>query len=239
MLQAFRSRTATFISSDEWTRVPFGNRNPSLMQTLLSHTACISSLLQQTDTLLASYHAFDLNQATALCNSYSELSSFMGNWEKSLRFHYPDSIWDLSSPSNLGPSLPPGRNIWFSDITMANVYTHLWAFRIICAIEFDRLLALWPSADRPLSVAHSSFPSQDVQVHNETLAGFICCCMEHLTHNDLKFSGPLSAMLPLQTAYKVYIREKQMSILYVEYIRDVVERLVKKGIRSAPHLVYR
>lgn len=208
------------------------------MQTLLSHTACIPSLLQQTDMVLASSRNASLDQATALCTNYLELSSAMRKWEQLLQFHYPGSLWHLPSFSKPGPSLPPGRSIWFSDITMANIYTHLWTFRIICAIEFDRLFSLYPSADLHCSVAHNIFSSQDIQGHNETLAGIICCCMEYLIQGDLKLFGPLSAMLPLQTAYKVYIMDRQRNSLHIAYIGSVVERLVKKGIISAPYVIY-
>src|SRR4051794_1127040 len=54
MLQAFQSRTATFISSNEWIRIPFSSRRPSLMQTLISQAARLPSLFY--NKLIRFYH---------------------------------------------------------------------------------------------------------------------------------------------------------------------------------------
>lgn len=206
------------------------------MQALLSQTACIPSLLQQTDTLLASRHEATLDQATTLCDAYLELLSVMERWEQFLQYNYPGSMWDCSSDPNT--SLPPDHCLWFPDITMANVYTHLWTFRIICAVELGRLSSLFPLTGRQYSTACNYFSSRGIQGHNEFLAALICRCMEYLVQDGAKLFGPLSAMLPLQTAYKVYIADKQKNSPHVAYIKDLVERLIRKGIRSAPYMIY-
>ncbi|KAJ6027700.1 hypothetical protein N7499_001158 [Penicillium canescens] len=238
MLQAFQSRTATFISSNEWIRIPFSGRRPSLMQTLISQAAHLPSLLQQTDTLLSSQHEEGLSRSTILCNTYLEFLLDMERWEQSLRNHYPGSICDSFVNSKSRTPAPPGRGISFPDITMANVYTHLWAFRIICATELGRLVSLFPLTHLQDSTTCNYFSSRDIQEHNECLARLICFCMEYLVQDDFKLFGPTSAMLPLQTAYKVLITNEQKNILHVIYVKELVQWLVEKGIRSAPYVIY-
>jgi hypothetical protein len=62
--------------------------------------------------------------------------------------------------------------------------------------------------------------------------------MGYLVQDDLKVFGPASAMLPLQTAYEVFIADKKKNMLHIIYIKELVERLVEKGIRSAPCIIY-
>lgn len=162
-----------------------------------------------------------------------EIFSVMESFEKSLRNNSPGSVWDQIFISNYGITVTPEHSIRFPDITSANVYTHLWNFRIIIATEISRLVA-----EFPLSNICDHFPSRNVQEHNETLATQICCSMGYLIQDRFKLYGPASAMLPLQTAYKVFIMDKQKNAPHITFIEECVECLVEKGIRSAPYIVY-
>ena len=237
MLQAFQSRQATFISSDQWTHIPFSGHYPPTIQTLISRAIHLPSLLQQTDALLASPYEDRFGQASALYNNFVGFFSVLNSWEQSLRNHHPGSIKDLLSNSN-SKCPNPERSIWFSDITMANLYTHLWAFRIICATELSRLAALFPLLNSHDSRTCDYFSPTKVQEHNKTLATLICRSIGYLVQDGFEFYGPMSAMLPLQTAYKVFIADKQKNTLHVTHVKALVECLVKKGIRSAPYIIY-
>lgn len=62
--------------------------------------------------------------------------------------------------------------------------------------------------------------------------------MGYLVQDDFKLFGPASAMLPLQTAYKVLITNEQKNNLHVTYVKELVQWLVEKGMRSAPYVIY-
>jgi hypothetical protein len=49
---------------------------------------------------------------------------------------------------------------------------------------------------------------------------------------------PIFRSLPVQTAYKVLITNEQKNILHVTYVKELVQWLVEKGIRSAPYVIY-
>lgn len=202
------------------------------MQALISRAAHLPSLLQQTDTLLASPQ--DGHQACTLHQDFVDLFSAMESWEKSLRSHHPGSIWD----SDADESRPDPERIWFSDITMANLYTHLWAFRIVCATEISRLVALFPLTNFHDSPTCDAFSSATVQEHNEALATLICRSMGYLMQDGFKLYGPLSTMLPLQTACQVFLADRSKNTRQVAHVKALVEDLVKKGIRSAPSIIY-
>lgn len=205
------------------------------MQSLISEAATLPSMLQQTDQLLAS---LDEAKAIGLCNSYLGLLSKMQRWEISLQTKDPESLCIRSSYSNSRELASGGHSLWFPNITLANVYTHLWSFRIICALELICLVSLFPSMKRQAFMPSLYLSAQNVQEHTEALAVHICFSMEYLIQDDMRLFGPASTLLPLQSAYRVFIADRHKNFQHIAYIEGVVDRLVEKGIRSAPYLIY-
>jgi hypothetical protein len=235
MLQALQSRTSTFIASKEWSEIPFSIYQPSPMQCLITETAALPTLLRQTDQLLMS--ASETNHVRELCNAYLEILSRLESWEASFRDTTSPQFWTCSTnPSSRAPA-PLDLCLWFPNITMANVYTHLWSFRIICVSEVSQLVSLFPSVGWCDS-RMSTFIPDNCWEFLRSLSLQICSSMEYLMQDDLRLFGPMSSMLPLRTAYKVLIGDKNGQNQHIAYIKKLVEWLVGKRIRSAPYMVY-
>jgi len=124
---------------------------------------------------------------------------------------------------------------------MANVYTNLWAFRIICFSELERLAEHFPCFDltqdiplsKPLNLKH-------IHTYKTELAKQICLSMEYLLRDEMGLFGPASTYFPLQVAYETFLEDEGIAQKEgVKFVEGVVLRLVQKGLRSAPVLVFR
>jgi hypothetical protein len=231
MVQNVQSRKATFIASKEWIDIPFSTSRPSLMQQLINLSANLPSFLEHSDQFVAAPCAAHITQLSHLWESFSALFSQLETWEEAL---HEQSIWSQPLGSNSRPSLT-GICLWFSDITMANFYTHIWAFQIICTLELNRLAYLVHRLDLQGSKSWN-LPKSSTSI--QAVSRKICLSMEYLLQNDMKLFGPASAMLPLQTAYKVFNMDRHEYTREIKYIEGIVDCLVGKGLRSTPYIIY-
>jgi hypothetical protein len=228
MVQSVQSRKRTFIASKEWIDIPFSTCRPSLMQQLINLAASLPSFLEQSDQLAEAPCEADSTQLSHLWKSFSTLSSHLEAWEESL---YGQSIWTQPLGSSSRPSLSSAC-LWFSDITMANFYTHLWAFQIICILELNHLASL----AHELDLHGWELPKGSTSI--QAVSRKICLSMEYLLQDDMKLFGPASTILPLQTAYKVFNADKRAYMLEIKCIEGIVNCLVEKGLRSTPFMVF-
>lgn len=204
------------------------------MQRLISHAAPLPSLLQRSDSLLKSPSEPKIDELQDLCDSYLQCLSGLELWETAHQQNNPASMWNRFRP-NQEAGVSSEKQIWFSNITMANSYTHLWAFRIICAEELDTLIRSIFSMDQDPS---TYVPSRYSNERMETLAVLICCSMDYLLQEDLKLFGSTSAMLPLHIACNVLVKDELKNAPYISRIRQAVDRMVEQGIQSAPSQIY-
>lgn len=204
------------------------------MQRLISHAAPLPSLLQRSDSLLASPSQSAPDQVKSLYHSYLESLSGLELWENTHQQNNPGSTWSCHRPNHEVRDLPE-RRLWFSDITMANIYTHLWAFRTICAEELGSLTRSFPWVNRVPSNHVSSRYSKE---QTEDLAASISCSMDYLLQEDLKLFGSTSAMLPLHIACNVLVKDELKNAPYIACIRHAVEQMVDQGIQCAPNQIY-
>ena len=207
------------------------------MQSLLSEAAAIPSLLQQID-MLCNDPCQDSSHGVARLLRY--LMAALNNLEKwEIRLQTENTephYWSVSPDTRVTELSSTGRYIWFSNITMANVYTHLWAFRIICLSEIIKLTSLFP----PLLDKSSSWQSDynNTQENMIALSKQICVSMEYLIQDGMRLFGPASTFFPLQTAYRTFQMDKLQQRENIIYIEGIVDRLVRKGLQSAPHIVF-
>ncbi|GAT31327.1 C6 finger domain protein [Aspergillus luchuensis] len=128
--------------------------------------------------------------------------------------------------------------MWFPSITMANAITYIWAFRIICLCEMERLASSLPQPSfeylRILKEQHI----ESVQISSETLMRQICESMEYLLQGEMKLFGPASTILPLQVAYAVATMNGNQHNAQLPTLKRIVERLVLKGLQSFPILIF-
>lgn len=215
------------------------------MQSLLSQAAGIPSLLNQSDTLLKELprHSSNDERVSELTRSFCDVLNDLERWEEE---NCQDSSyrWCYRPHDSVEPNTTPAEracrysNLQFTSVTAANIHTNLWAFRIICLTEVQRLFDRVDYSDlsqtvpllRPLSLTQ-------IPAYKVILAQQISASMEYLLSDEMSLFGPASTYFPLQIAYEVFLGNQDrwhQEITFVEYI---VKRLVAKGLRSAPVLV--
>lgn len=226
MVQSVQSRKSAFIASKDWIDIPFSASPPSLMQQLINVSLVLPSLLERVDHLTEMSSALQNSEVSDLWHSFLHLFSRLEIWEESLHGQW---MWSQPFSSDSRPSLL-GADIWFTDITKANFYMHLWAFQIICILELNHL------ADVHTACRSWILPKGFANIQEASRK--IYRSMKYLLQDEMRLFGPASAMLPLQTAYKVFSADKCKYTCELEYLRRIVDCLVEKGLRSTPDMVY-
>ncbi|KAL4781988.1 hypothetical protein BJX76DRAFT_333897 [Aspergillus varians] len=233
VIRALEKRESTFLSDRLWTEIPFLIFSPSPMQSLLNKALPLTALLQNID-IITSMDNPSLDGATSLFTSLIDIRAGLEEWEISLREAIDGpAYWEAPS---VGSEISPGnRNtrLWFPNITLANVYTHLWAFSIICRSELENLIDRFPNI-----ACQFSIPRNDFNAEMPVLAEKICSSMEYLLQDEMRLFGPASTFLPLRFAHQAFNRDKVRQNENLQWIRELVARLVAKGLRSTPVMVY-
>ena len=225
MVQSVQSRKSAFMASKDWIDIPFSASPPSLMQQLINVTLVLPSLLERVDNLAELSITPQNSEVSDLWQSFLNLDSRLEDWEESL---HEQSMWSQPLDSDSRPPLL-GADIWFTDITMANFYMHIWAFQIICILELSHLASVHTSTSWTLPKGPKTIQAASRK---------ICLSMNYLLQDEMKLFGPASAMLPLQTAYKVFSEDKCKYTCELKYLEGIVDCLVKKGLKSTPDIVY-
>lgn len=197
------------------------------MQAFLNAFVDLPSLLYQMDALRPKATSQSTNQSEiekqALLSLFADVSARLDHWENTL----------TSSPFSYGRyDFHPNETgyghhlISFPNVTMANIFTHLWAFQIITLREMNILTAL-SGISSPLSTP----PDRAV-----TLARTISLSMEYLLRKEMGLFGPASSHFPLKVAWDVLGENGD----YFDFarVKGSVDRLVSRGLLSAPILFF-
>lgn len=243
LLEAFQLRQPTFVALPVWTDIPFSIFNASPMQSLLNKAAIIPSLLSQSDIFFAQADQASLGtECKDLFDRFVDTLVDLETWEmKCCRVTDRWCYWpsDKSSSPATEDSISYGKPLWYTNVTMANVYTHLWAFRIICFSELERLAKHFPSFHTAQNIPlpkHVNF--KHIHTYKAALAKQICLSMEYLLRDDMGLFGPASTYFPLQVAYETFLENEGVRREDIAYVEGIVPRLVQKGLRSAPILIF-
>lgn len=209
------------------------------MQTLLNKVAIIPSYLYQIDRVSENTGQTDPSEITALFSSVVNILVGLENWEISL--HHQSNgrcYWLRGLDSQTESETPQDNNIWYPNITMANVFTHIWAFRIVCLTELEKLALLFPW----LILEGMSLAGQchlhRVQQDTVSLSKQVFSSMEYLMQDEMKLYGPASTFFPLRAIYQRSKTGEQWQMENIARCQSIVGRLVEKGLRSAPIVVF-
>lgn len=208
------------------------------MQKLLGEAAVIASLLHEVDRRYKVASERNISLAEEFILSFVEALGRLQRLEDALvnQGHHP-------SPRQSVPGCQTEeyfhleRILWFPDITTANVLIHIWTFKVVCMTELR---------DLATSVPVRVFECQDLPggLHRaqldeliSELSILICQSMEFCLQDNMALYGPASTLYPLQIAYQNLKAspEHKKTVAYIEW---VVERLVAKGLRAMPHIVF-
>lgn len=87
--------------------------------------------------------------------------------------------------------------IQFPNITAANLFTHLWAFRLACIVYIKRLAALFPWI---LLEASNELDIEAIVAREGECILLILRSIEFLMREDFRLYGAASVILPLKAA---------------------------------------
>ncbi|KAK4170500.1 hypothetical protein QBC43DRAFT_6855 [Cladorrhinum sp. PSN259] len=209
-----QSRRPCFLALDQWRRVPFQEITPSPVQALMGEAAIIPKILENLDK------RGDLDREMAKVTSGKTLTGLLALLERL-------ESWavDFRSSSEAPPFWcePAGGvygrgRIWFKDLTAANGFTHFWAFKVICLINIERLLASYPEF-----TANVRLPEPCVFDETKKLSIMMCQSIEYLMQGDMKLFGPTSVVLPLQTAYETFRAGGDQTKSELDWCREILK----------------
>ena len=129
---------------------------------------------------------------------------------------------------------------WDPNVTMANAFTHIWAFRIVCLSELKRFITLLPShgQEQPIWIGQLDMNYDDIQAQIIAFAKNISLSMVYLLQEEMGLFGPTSTIFPLRIAYQVYKSLGSGQQADIAYLEGIVEQLDQKGLKSARALVF-
>ncbi|GKZ58795.1 hypothetical protein AnigIFM49718_004633 [Aspergillus niger] len=236
MINAIQCRTPSFLGSDTWKMIPFAIFRPSPMQSLLSQAAALPLILHRIDNISGREASIgDQTEATSILNSVGDLLNSLNEWEASETNNATSPLYWYRDQSTKASEIPC---IWFPGITMANAITYIWAFRIICLYEMERLASSLPQANFDYWRILKEHHIESVQKSSANLLRQICESMEYLLQEEMKLFGPASTILPLQVAYAVATTNGNQHNLELAVLKKVVDRLVCKGLQSFPIMIF-
>ncbi|KAI6764063.1 hypothetical protein HG530_007852 [Fusarium avenaceum] len=201
------------------------------MQLLLSEASGIPTVLELIDTLEhspPSVSSFIATQAiTLLITSYNNLEG----WGETLNADPSTGFccWHVASNSSWAWG---GCNIWFPSVSAANVAMHLWAFKVVCLTEIQKLQTRFPgiSCDWPVPVGcELGYWLRDTYIE---LCVKIVQSAKFLLQDRLALFGPLSIPFPLNTACQTFEMDGDRSLDLWKLTQDMLKRSLLKEPRG-------
>lgn len=208
------------------------------MQKLLGESAIIPSLLHRVDHQYKASSERNIFLAEQLICSFVDALGRLQRLENALVNQGHRPFPQQPPPCCQAEGLDfPERILWFHDITTANVFIHIWTFKVVCMTELRDLATSVPSR----IFEHQDLPGglHLAQLDNQTreLSVLTCQSMEFCLQDSMALYGPASTLYPLQVAYQ-NLRVSPQHRKSVDYIEWTVERLVAKGLHAVPYIVF-
>lgn len=213
------------------------------MQSLLSEAAILPSLLHRTDWLLENLRQSKPSDIKNIFRHILILSTRLDNWAiemDSENSHFHRSYHDLPRKAEGNPNEETYLSLWYPNITIANFFTHLWAFQIICLTEIERLVTVSSQhcTIQPILEERVGPNFKENQERITALARRIYLSMNYQLQDEMELYGPASSFFPLRVAYQAFAKNPSERLGDITCIKEIVERLTMKGLLSAPALVF-
>ncbi|KAK6811307.1 hypothetical protein RU639_013162 [Aspergillus parasiticus] len=244
IMQACRSRQPTFLASQLWIDTPFSRLSPSLMQSLLNEVVNLPSLLHQSDCVLGSLVQSDLSDINKAICSFINVLVRLDEWEAAVQQGGKPCYWRCGYVSQEVESRASDDTclglLWYPNVTMANAFTNLWAFRIVCLSELKRFVAHFLGRDneQPIWTRQLDMNYDDIQAQIISFAKNISLSMVYLLQDEMGLFGPASTLFPLHVTYQAYKSLDPRQQVDIAYLENIVDRLDQKGMKSARALVF-
>lgn len=212
------------------------------MQSLLSEAASVPTLLQRMDEIHDPQVTIDkVCVVMQLSSDFVYTLHRLDEWEASVLSRETQPVYwyqDQETGSCEVPTTTKVLRIWFPGITMANAFTYVWSFRIICLFEMRRLAITFPRSNLHYAKKLGEVDGRNFLDNARVLTKQVCQSMDYLLQDRMKLFGPASAILPLQLIYAVAELDPDAHQIEMEVVRKAIRRLVSKGLRSFPSYIF-
>ena len=130
------------MAEEEWATGPFQHHQPSPLQDLFTIAASIPSVLEKIDVLKDEPSEAPAIAAKQCLTQLMKIKMRFESWATSFETELPKpSYWkQIETPADSGH----GKFLSFPSLSIANAFTHLWSFQIICMMHIRDLLLRFP-----------------------------------------------------------------------------------------------
>ena len=202
------------------------------MQTLIGDAAVLPSILEEIDSLQAFSLDTSVQRAYRVKDTLSEVLVHLSRWDGRFEKVKKPNHNSLQHTEVTDFRQDEVLDFWFSSLLAANVYTHMWAFQIICLTELAKLSLFLRDCDGySISRAEEAWEEYDARLFG--LATRICQCIEYLLQDEMMLYGPAAAIFPLKTAYNVLIRNIEGNKEQIKRCWRFFDRICDRGFLSA------
>ncbi|KAF2798721.1 hypothetical protein K505DRAFT_296009 [Melanomma pulvis-pyrius CBS 109.77] len=236
LFQSLYERRSTFLAQEKWVTTPFREHPPSAMQILLSDVAILPSILEESDLLQSFPHNITLSRSYKIKARLSQVLSRLLQWEDRRERDTIGPIYSFQQMQDVASSQPTTSSFRFPSLMAANVHIHLWAFRIICLNEMEKVDLCLYDNDRTGFVIDNV---QKSKTETSKLAIKIFQSIEYLLQDEMKLYGPASALFPLKIAYDTLSRYLEENQEHIKHFWKLVACIRRKGFSDKFHFPQR
>ncbi|KAF4452387.1 Isoflavone reductase family [Fusarium albosuccineum] len=191
VLQAFITRRKHLLSDHSWTSIPFSIYAASPLQALFTEAFPLAAILERMDILQGFTIAQAMPDAQQILEEILYIFQSLVHREQILHGEAATHRWFPIFPAQ------SEQPIQFPSISVANYFTHLWAFQVICADSIIKLLTRYPCLSTPKEIME---PEELPSV--EMIKQLACWCfrsIKFLIQKEFKLFGEASTSLIIKT----------------------------------------
>jgi hypothetical protein len=202
------------------------------MQMLIGDEAILPSIMAEVDNLPK------LSPCSASARAQGAKVRLLGvlerlsQWEDSFADHIISSLISSPEADKLDCHQMISSTISFPSLLAANIHTHLWAFRILCLVELQKLDMYKSETQEGTLVGLGSCGDYPTRI--SSLSTLICHSIEYLLQDQMSLHGPASAIFPLRVAYNALRKDPEVNEQKTEAYRQLFNRVYLKGSWAMP-----
>ena len=206
--------------------MPFQRHPASALQSLLSLAANIPHMLEKYDSLSEEPASTIIAVAEERLVEFRKMRGKLATWcstfiaESSAPLYWTRTTEDAGKCSH--------DLLWFQHLSVANVFTYLWSFQIICLSHIHSLLEQFPCLEGVCTGALEDVAGRRDVCINQSIKIFQS--MEFLLQPEFMLYGLSSASFPLFTACNSLESDEQGRDILRGLDRTVIDRSIVEKV---------
>jgi hypothetical protein len=166
-------------------------------------------------------------------SEFSQVLDKLDDWEQQYRldttgplYWFEDSriVEDRHSTSTNNY----GTCLWFQNILIANAFTYLWAFQIICIVHKERIRSQFPVRSQNASIMETKAPARAPHPSAHELSIIIFQSIEYLLQGETRLYGPYIFLFPFKVAQELF-KLCPSDGDQMDWCQRIVERFTARG----------